>query len=86
MPRNMRGILGAAWQLAQCGGLPYPDLPGRIQVVGAAVCMAARKPSGSDATGPDAARIALLRALHLQKQARRAVVRRFPGRAGIPAV
>jgi hypothetical protein len=46
--------------------VPYPDLLRRIQVRRAAVRMAARKPfPDSYATGPVAARIALLRALHL---------------------
>lgn len=54
--------------------LPVPDLPSRLMVRRAARSLVTCDPwPGMEATGTDAAQLALLRLLHLQKETRRAV-------------
>jgi hypothetical protein len=62
------------------GMLPYPDSRRRRRVRRAARALVVCEPWPSDAetTGPDAAQLALLRVLYLQKQTRRAAVMRMP--------
>jgi hypothetical protein len=54
--------------------LPVPDLPSRLRVRRVARSLVACDPwPGMEATGSNAAQLALLRLLHLQKETRRAV-------------
>ena len=57
------------------GMLPYPDSRRRRRVRRAARALVVCEPwpSDSENTGPDAAQLALLRVLYLQKQTRRVV-------------
>jgi hypothetical protein len=56
------------------GLLPYPDLPRRIRMRRAAFkLITCNRWPGDDATGNDAAQLALLRLLWLQRRIRRAV-------------
>ena len=71
-----RGLMAmlSFFRPAIIGMLPYPDLPRRIRMRRRAFRLVTCTPwPGDDATGDDAAQLALLRLLWLQKRVRRAV-------------
>src|ERR1039457_3854277 len=77
LPARLISVLSDARKLAWAGVrglLPYPDLPRRIRMRRAAFkLITCNRWPGDDATGNDAAQVALLRLLWLQRRIRRAV-------------
>jgi hypothetical protein len=73
---HMNGAREIVWQYLR-GALPYPDLLRRSRIRrGAGRLITCKRWPGADATGTDAAQLALLRLLYLQQLTRSAVVER----------
>jgi hypothetical protein len=73
---HMNGAREMVWQYVR-GALPYPDLLRRSRMRrGAGRLITCKRWPGADATGTDAAQLALLRLLYLQQLTRSAVIER----------